>query len=95
MLAYCDLLNDENTDKVNCKADLHFQAFHQNTLYSKRIKLCASLAAVVYLTFRQQIAHFLVISRSTISIHSTFIGVHFPCYSVAFYLQAIHIYMHT
>ena len=96
MLAYCDynLLKDENTDEVNCKADFHFLAFHQKCTIHECINLCAIPTVVVHLTFCQQIAHFLVTSHSTISIHSTFVSVTFYL-PVAFYLQATCIHMHN
>ena len=58
-VAYCNLLKEENIHKVNCEVDFHFQTFYQKyIIYGKPIKLCVSPAAVVYLTFCQQAAHF-------------------------------------
>ena len=93
-MAYRDLLKEENTHEVYCEVDFHFQTLYQKyTIYGKRIKLCASRAAVVYLTFCQQAAHFLVTSRSIISICSTFVNVTFYLL-VAFYLQVTWIHAH-
>ena len=60
MLSYCDynLLKDENTDEVNCEADLHFIIFHQKCTIHKRINLCVIPTVVFYLTFCESLYNF-------------------------------------
>ena len=96
MLACCDLLKDENTDEVNFEADFHFQVFHQKGIIHKHIKLCASAVVVVYLTFCQQVAHFLVMRSSSVSIHdhSTF-SYHYKVLSASYLLLASHAHIYT
>ena len=94
MLAYCDLLKDKNTDKVNYEADIYFQTFHQKcTIYTLSILNCVSPAVVVYLTFCQQVAHFFG-DESLYNFYSLHIRQYSICLLVAFYLQATHIHMH-
>ena len=94
MLACCDLLKDENTDEVNFEADFHFQVFHQKGTIFKHIKLCASAVVVVYLTFCQQVAHFLVMKSSSVSFHSTF-SYHHKVLSASHLLLASHGHIYT
>ena len=94
MLVCCNLLNDKNTDEVNCETDFISKYFIRNALY--KVKVLNSLAVLhsglshaMISSFANKLLTFLVTSHSTICNQSIFVSVTVYLL-VTFYLLATH-----